>query len=162
MAEPEQSLPRDTEKETKNKAGGGGKPTQTNQKTTTTKQPPASCKSTAKPSQTPSGIIGQAKSQGRFWEEIQLPPWVIQNHSTLPSRGPRERPGTRPGTGAGSVLAARAVAVPSPPGYSLCRGCGTRGALRNICQLPGPRRQPARTSCLCFCAEHTPSGLCQR
>lgn len=72
-----------------------GKKQKTRQKTP--HQPPASCNSTAKSLQTPWGI-GQAKSQGRFWEEIQLPPWLIQNHSTLPSPGPGERPGTQPGT----------------------------------------------------------------
>lgn len=49
-----------------------------------------------------------------------------------------------------------------------CAGAGLRhpggcvGALDHICQPPGPCRQPASTSCLCFSAEHTPSGLCQR
>lgn len=139
--------PWDTGKETKNEAKK--------------QQPPTACKSTAKSLQMPWGI-GQAKSQGRFWEEAQLPPRAIQNHSTVtfPRAGGGRAP-RRPPAG-GSVLAARAVAEPSPRGYSLCRGCGTGGALRNICQLPGPRRRPARTSCLCFSAEHTPSGLCQR
>lgn len=104
----------------------------------------------------PSKIAGEILGRGPAASPGDTEP----QHVTFPRAGGGRAP-RRPPAG-GSVLAARAVAEPSPRGYSLCRGCGTRGALRNICQLPGPRRQPARTSCLCFSAEHTPSGLCQR
>lgn len=50
MAEPEQSLPRDTEKETKNKGGGGGK---TQPKPTKKQPPPNSHRRPAKAPQNP-------------------------------------------------------------------------------------------------------------